>query len=161
MTRILLALVYSCSVAASAAAQEAIFVVRHAERADQSADARLSIEGERRATSLARTLEAAGITHVFTTDLRRTIDTAAPLAAARHLTPVQVTARDVDALAQRVLALADSDRALVVGHSNTIPALLQRFGVADPGAIADDEYDNIFVVVPRPDRSSLLLRIKY
>lgn len=135
--------------------------MRHAERADQSADAQLSPEGQRRAIALADRLRSAGITHIFTTDLRRTIETAVPLAAASHVPPRQVPAADIDSLVRRVLALASTDRPLVVGHSNTLPALLRRFNVAEDVTIADDEYDNIFVVIPRENRSSVLVRFKY
>src|SRR6185437_4091132 len=62
-----------------AAAQDAIFVVRHAERADASADSPLSPEGEARAARLAALLKDAGITRIYTTDRKRTIQTGAPL----------------------------------------------------------------------------------
>jgi broad specificity phosphatase PhoE len=156
-----LALICVCALAASAAAQEAIFVVRHAERADSSADAPLSAEGEARAAKLSEWLRTSGITHIYTTDLRRTIQTALPFAAANHLSPQQVPAADSNAVVRRVLALAATDRALVVGHSNTIPALLRQFGVTDPVTIGDTEYDNIFVVVRREHTSAVLLRFKY
>ena len=106
-------------------AQEAIYVVRHAERADQSADSLLSPAGIARAALLGRMLREAAITHVFTSEARRTIDTAAPLAAAMHLTPKRVPAADTAALAAQLSALGAHDRALVVGHSNTVPELLR------------------------------------
>jgi phosphohistidine phosphatase SixA len=159
--RIALALVCAWAAAAPAAAQEAVFVVRHAERADQSADARLSADGEARAAALARRLRAAGITHVYTTDLRRTIDTARPFATANHLTPEQLPAGNLDALVGRVTALPSTERALVVGHSNTVPELLRRLGAAEDVTIADSQYDDIFVVVPREHGASILLRLKY
>ena len=159
--RTVLALVCICALAASARAQEAIFVVRHAERADASADAPLSADGETRAARLSVWLRTAGITHIYTTDLRRTIQTALPFATASHLPSQQVPAADSDAVVQRVLALAATDRALVVGHSNTIPVLLRQFGVKEPVTIGDTEYDDIFVVVRREHTSAVLLRFKY
>ena len=53
------------------------------------------------------------------------------------------------------------DRALVVGHSNTVPELLRALKVATPITIADAEYDNLFIVVPQKDAPPLLLRLKY
>jgi broad specificity phosphatase PhoE len=156
-----LLLVGVCALAPAADAQEAIFVVRHAERADQSADARLSADGMQRANALRDRLRAAGITQIFTTDLRRTIDTATPLAELRRLPVQELPAADPDATVARVAALRSTDRALVVGHSNTIPALLRRFHVDEDVAIGDGEYDNIFVVIPRTNGPALLLRLKY
>jgi broad specificity phosphatase PhoE len=142
-------------------AQEAIYIVRHAERADQSADSELSTEGIGRSYKLRDMLRDAGITRIFTSELRRTIETAAPLAAAMKATPQQMPAEDPAALAARIGASDAHDRVLVVGHSNTIPALLQALHVEATIRIADDEYDNLFIVVPRPDGGPVLLRLKY
>lgn len=143
-----------------AGAQEAVYLVRHAERADQTADSPLSAEGEARAALLARVLKDAGITHVFTTDLKRTVQTAAPAAAAFRLTPRPLPAGDVDALVSALRALGPKDRALVVGHSNTLPVILFALG-AGTLTIADAEYDNLFVVVPHAGAAPVLLRMRY
>ena len=59
----------------AARAQEAIYVVRHAERADQSADsAALGRRASAAPTRLRDLLRDAGVTHIFTSELRRTID---------------------------------------------------------------------------------------
>jgi phosphohistidine phosphatase SixA len=142
-------------------AQEAIYLVRHAEREDSSADSKLSAAGEARAVRLAAWLGTARITHIYTTDLRRTIQTAMPFAAASHLSPQQSPASDTQAMRVRVAGLGPADRALIVGHSNTIPELIRAFGVTTPIAIPDSEYDNIFIIVPRRDAEPVLLRFKY
>jgi broad specificity phosphatase PhoE len=145
----------------AASAQEAVYIVRHAERADQTPDSALSTEGVGRALHLAEVLKGAGITRVFTSDARRTIDTAAPLAKAAHVTPQQVRAGDAQVLAATIADLGPRDRVLVVGHSNTVPDLLRALRVTTPITIGDDEYDNLFVVVPKKDASPVLLRLKY
>jgi hypothetical protein len=47
----------------------------------------------------------------------------------------------------------DGATALVVGHSNTVPEIVAALGVATAVTVADDEYDNLFIVtrgaVPR------------
>jgi phosphohistidine phosphatase SixA len=153
------ALVVCC--AGAAVAQEAVYVVRHAERADQSADSLLSPAGTARAGKLAMMLKSAGITHVFTSNLRRTIDTAAPLAAALQLTAQQVPSANTAALAAKISALGPHDHVLVVGHSNTVPDLLRALHVDATVTIADEEYDNLFIVVPQTNRAATLLRLKY
>jgi broad specificity phosphatase PhoE len=142
-------------------AQEAIYIVRHAEREDQSADAALSTDGIGRSYKLRDALRDAGITRIFTSELRRTIDTAAPLAAAIKVTPQQVPSGDTAALAARIGASEARDRVLVVGHSNTVPALLAALHAEPSIAIRDDEYDNLFIVVPQKDGRPVLLRLKY
>lgn len=148
-------------IARPVAAQDAIFVVRHAERADTSADSPLSAAGEARAARLATLLKDAGITQIYTTDRRRTIQTAAPLAAARHLTPAALKAGDQDALLARLHAASAHDRILVVGHSNTVPALLAALGVTPAVTLTDDEYDNLFLVVPTPGAPPRLFRFRF
>ena len=49
------------------------------------------------------------------------------------------------------------DVVLVVGHSNTLPAILKALAGVDV-AIADNEYDNLFVVVPA---TGTMTRIRY
>jgi phosphohistidine phosphatase SixA len=142
-------------------AQEAIYVVRHAERVDQSADSALSTEGIGRSYKLRDMLRDAGITRIFTSDLRRTIETAAPLATAVKVTPEQTPGGDAAALAAKISAAGAHDRILVVGHSNTLPALLQTLHVEPTIRIGDDEYDNLFIIVPGKDGRPVLLRLKY
>ena len=160
MTRSLPILVLLAIAAPPAAAQEAIYLVRHAERIDQSADSPLSPAGEARAARLAKAVSDAGITHIFTTDLRRTIRTAAPIADAVHLTPRALPSSDVGALVSALRALTPTDRALVVGHSNTVPSIISALG-AGTVRIGDDEHDWLFVVVPRKDETPALLRFHY
>jgi broad specificity phosphatase PhoE len=144
-----------------ARAQEAIYVVRHAERLDQSTDSPLSTDGVGRAYKLRDMLRDAGVTHIFTTELRRTIETAKPLADALRLAPQQLPGADVRPLAARLAALTPHDRVLVVGHSNTVPELLRALNVATPVTIGDNDFDNLFVVVPRKEATPILLRLKY
>ncbi len=157
---IILAGVVLLPAASPARAQEAIYLVRHAERANESADSPLSTAGVGRAYRLRDMLKDAGITRIFTSELRRTIDTAAPLATALHVSPQQIPG-DADALAAKITASNARDRVLVVGHSNTLPALLHALHVEPPITIADDAYDNLFIVVLPRDGRPVLLRLKY
>jgi broad specificity phosphatase PhoE len=142
-----------------AAAQEVIYIVRHAERANQSADSELSTEGVGRSYKLRDVLRNAGVTRIFTSPLRRTVDTAAPLAAALHVTP-RAIATD-EALLEAIAGSGPRDRVLVVGHSNTVPALLRGLHVAETVTLADDEYDNLFIVFSAKEGRPVLLRLKY
>jgi len=159
--RTILVLVFLLMAARRATAQEVVYIVRHAERADQSADSALSPQGLSRAERLRDMLRDAGVTQIFTSELRRTIATAAPLAAARHLTPQSVPAADGGTLVARIAAAGPRDRILVVGHSNTVPALLGALHVDASITIADDDYDNLFIVVPQKEGRPVLLRLKF
>ena len=149
----------SLALARPAAAQEAIYVVRHAERADQSSDPGLSTDGVGRSYKLRDMLRDAGVTRILTSPLRRTIDTAAPLAAAVHVTsqPIAGNAAVVEALA----ASGPRDRVLIVGHSDTVPALLRALRVDADITLGDDDYDNLFIVLPQKEGRPVLLRLKF
>ena len=169
---VLLVLAASAAAAPRTSAQEAIYIVRHGEPTGQGmlrrtpaggqpADPPLSTDGIARSYKLRDVLADAGVSHIFTSELRRTIETGAALAAVRHLTPVPVAASDAATLAARLAALGPHDRALVVGHSNTVPALLTALGVEAAVTIGEDDYDNLFIVVPQKEGRPVLLRLKY
>ncbi|HSV62599.1 MAG TPA: phosphoglycerate mutase family protein [Chthoniobacterales bacterium] len=142
-----LAVLLACGLLVStAAAQSTIFIVRHAEKAQNSGDdPDLSEAGRARAESLANLLKDASISAIYTSELKRTQQTAAPIAKILHLEPTVIAAKDRAALLAK---LKDSSgNVLVVGHSNTIPDLIEALGVATPISIADNDYDNLFVVV--------------
>jgi broad specificity phosphatase PhoE len=133
------------SLAATASATPAVFIVRHAEKAATNGnDPELSAAGQNRAKTLARILKDSQITTVFVTEFKRTQETAAPTATEAHLTPIVVRANEVTGLAAKVRALKGN--ALVVGHGNTIPDLMKALGTATPIVIPENDYSEIFVV---------------
>jgi broad specificity phosphatase PhoE len=138
-----------------------VFLVRHAERADDGEgagrmaadpqmammleDPPLSDDGRARASHLAEMLRDVGITHVHSTDYRRTRETGAPTGEARGVDVALYDARDLAAFAETLRATPG--RHLVVGHSNTTPEMVQALG-GEPGPpIEPLEYDRLYVVV--------------
>ena len=63
-----------------ARAQRAVYLVRHADKANNDPDTPLSTKGIERAEALAALLEHAGVKAVYTSQFRRSKETAAPLA---------------------------------------------------------------------------------
>ncbi len=130
----------------AAAAQSTIFIVRHAEKAESGGnDPDLSDLGRARAETLANMLKDAGISAIYVTELKRTQQTAAPLAKMLHLDTTIAPAKDSTALVAKVRA--SSGNVLVVGNGNTIPDLIKGFGIATPINIAENDYDNLFVLM--------------
>lgn len=146
--------------AVPAQAQRAVLLVRHAERLDASKDSPLSPAGEQRAAALATMLADAGITAIYTTEYQRTIKTAEPLAARLKIQAVR-TGTGTDEVVARMKQEHPAGVVLVVGHSNTLPAIIKALGVNDPIAIADDEYSNLFIVTPRDGGSATLMRLRF
>jgi broad specificity phosphatase PhoE len=158
--KLLVSMLMTLALAVPAAAQQTIFVVRHAERADTGAgaapmmdtDPDLSEKGRARAEALAAVLKDAGITAIYTTQYKRTLQTAEPLAKALGLKPIAIDARDTRALIAR---LESGGNALVVGHSNTVGGVIKQLGVTEPVTVGDQDYDNLFVVI-RGDKPTFI-----
>jgi broad specificity phosphatase PhoE len=124
-----------------------VFIVRHAEKASAAGkDPDLSVQGQKRADALAHILKDSQITSVFVTEFKRTQQTAAPTARAAQVTPTVVPANDIGALLQKLRA--SNGNALVVGHGNTIPDLLKALGITTPVSVPEDDYTEIFAVLP-------------
>lgn len=142
-------------------AQKAVFLVRHAERQDQSTDSPLSNIGRERAARLARMLKDSGITVIYTTQFQRTVQTAAPIAERLGVKPVVVASTDRTGVARRILSENGNDTVLVVGHSNSVPEVIKALGYVPEIRIADDEHDNIFLLMPGPSGSVTLIRLRF
>ncbi len=148
--------------AAESSAQRAVFVVRHAEKLDQSEDAALSAQGLSRARALAELLRSSAITHIFTTQYRRTQLTAGPLATLLKVTPETSKAQDVAGLVARLRALPADAVALVVAHSDTVPQILTGLGWTGTVNLSEQDYDNVFLLVPRGAAvEPSVVRLKY
>jgi broad specificity phosphatase PhoE len=150
-----------------AVAAQTVILVRHAEKADEGGnDPALSAAGERRAQALAGALQDAGVTAVVTTELKRTQQTAGPLASKRGLTPEVVATRRGGA-DDHAAAVAEAVRrhkggvVLVVGHSNTVPAIIGTLGGPRLPQICDAEYGNLFVLTFDTPGGVRLIRSKY
>jgi broad specificity phosphatase PhoE len=161
-TRLLRAALLTLSlVPVPASAQKAVFLVRHAEKVDESDDAALSEAGLARARSLAEWLRSAGVSAIYTTRFQRTRNTAEPLARNLGISPRVVESGDSKELVREIRERNARDVVLVVGHSNTLPEILGAFGHPEPVVIASAEYDNLFVVVPHESGPPVVLRLRY
>lgn len=142
-----------------------VFLVRHAEKSQDddhgnTSGPDLTEAGRSRAETLSRILAPAGVTRVHSTDYRRTLETARPIAESESL---QVENYDARALVALVKLLRESSgRHLVVGHSNTTPKLVAMLG-GEPGPPIDEEceFDRLYVLVLGPDRSATTVRQRY
>lgn len=148
-------------------AQEVIYIVRHSDppstlNLDEILDETpLSESGQQRAKILAERLKDAGISAVYASQARRTVETAEPLATARGL-KIRVHSYEDSAGLVRLLRSENSkDRVLIAGHWSTIPEILKALGYSEEVKIERSAYDNLFVVVPRGDQAPTVLHLHY
>ncbi len=102
-------------------------------------------------------LRDAGLTAVFATEFKRTQQTALPVARAAGIDVTTVAASEMNALIAQLRDLKGN--ALVIAHSNTIPAIIKALGIDTPVTVGDNDYDNLFIVVPSAEPR--LVRLHY
>lgn len=123
-----------------------VLAVRHADidLPAHGTDPSLNEAGRAGGESLARWLADAGVTAILVSSRSRTHQTAEPLATRLGLVPEVVdTPADV---AQQLREGAFGDVILVVGHSNTVPSLIDALGAGAVPAIGETDFDNLYVV---------------
>jgi broad specificity phosphatase PhoE len=138
-----------------------LLIVRHADRAGTRDE--LDPAGVLRAKDLVRVVERAGISAIYHSNTARARDTAAPLALALGLAPIERNATDVAGLVEAVLEDHRGQRVFVVGHSNTVPQIIGAVGGPALPDLEHEEYDELFVLTRcgcwRP--ATELVRLQY
>jgi len=123
-----------------------IFLVRHAEKADDGTkDPPLTAAGAARAARLRDMLLAADIERIYSTDYQRTRQTAKPLADTLGLPVTTYPSFDstfITALPRK----HTGQHILMTGHSNTIPATVNHLTGSSYADLQEMEYDKVFVV---------------
>ena len=137
------------------------FLIRHAEKANGD-NPSLTEAGVQRSARLAAMLKEAGVTQIFSTNYKRTFATAEPLS---NVLRIPVTTYDEKDLTVAVKVFSESTKtgkALIVGHSNTTPFLVNYFmGKEVAPKMAELEYDHLYVVVLRPGKRAKWWSLKY
>jgi len=134
-------------------------VVRHAEKAvDGSDDPALTDAGHARAEALAASLADSPVVAVYATPLRRARETAAPTARTHGL-PVTAYPADEPApvFAARLRREHPAGTVLVVGHSNTAPAIAAALCGCAVEPMGEDEYGRRMTIHIEDDGDITLL----
>lgn len=139
-----------------------ILLVRHAEKGAAPPDnPPLSAEGQERARSLAHVASEAGVKAIYTSQFARTRETVEPLANRLGLAINQIDASDTARLINEVKSRHAGEVVLIVGHSNTVPNIIDALGGDLVPSIDDKQYDYLFVVtLPRAGKAKVV-RLKY
>ena len=143
-----------------------IILVRHAEKASEADDSPLTEEGVRRSQALVRVAEDAGVSAIYTSQFKRSHDTAKPLS---DRVGVPVTEMPVNlqspgdygkALAKDILDKHSGQTVVVIGHGNTIAATVE--GLAGRAvSVGEIQYGDLFVVTIPPTGAARVLKAQY
>lgn len=140
-------------------ASKVFIFLRHAEKEQNlSADPQLTVQGQQQAVAIANLLKDQKVTAVYSTPYRRTKNTVEPLAAQKGLTTQFYEPIKAASLLEQLKAAPDSGVVVFVGHSNTIPAMVNALMGQDVVApIAESDYGSLFIVnVPAVGAPSLV-----
>jgi len=122
-----------------------LYLVRHAEKqTDDGSDPGLTDEGKYRSEQLATWFQDKDIKDIWSSDYRRSRDTAGPLLARTGLELRLYDPRHLPVLVEDLLE--NRRNALVVGHSNTTPELARLLCQCVIADMEDSEYDRLIVV---------------
>lgn len=121
-----------------------VYIVRHAEKLNETDTTDLTPAGYERATALAETLGNRGIDSIFSTPYYRTRQTAQALATRIGVPVLDYPAKPTEAIVNRVKVISHKT-VLVVGHSNTILEIARGLGAKPTMAkIESGDFDNLF-----------------
>lgn len=143
----------------SAASTTTVFVMRHAEKATLPPDdPLLSPVGEARAMALAehfgRAPKGLGIDTIYVSQYRRSQETVRPLANRLGIPVIVVPAEEPETVARRALDENRGGRVLIVGHSDTVPSIVEELSGDDVPKMPETDYGIVYVVaVPRFSRA--------
>jgi 2,3-bisphosphoglycerate-dependent phosphoglycerate mutase len=143
----LFCLICSLTIAQDAAEKPTtLILIRHAERGnDGSKDPPLAEAGITRANNLVNVFKNTDITAIYSSDYKRTKNTAAPVAQAKGLeTKIYEPMKEEEI--KRIIAENKGKTVLVVGHSNTTPWTASFLTGNKLKDFADTDYGNILIV---------------
>ena len=157
------------SAGATENATTTVFLVRHAEKIDESSDPELTPAGKERAQELAYVLSNVKLDAVYDTPFIRTRDTAKPTADDQGLkveTIHSLRLEDLKSFVELALEKHKGGIILFVSHSNIVPALLkiikqEELTVSRSEYMNDQAYDDLIVVSYETRDNVRILNLKY
>jgi len=137
-------------------AKTTLYLVRHAEKAaDGTRDPALNAAGQARAEHLAAVLADKGIDAIYSTPFQRTVQTGAPLAAALNQ-PIYRYAPTYMTHIFDFIANHQGQQILVIGHSNTIPAMINWvLRKAELDQLEEQQYGDVFILQHKKGKARL------
>jgi broad specificity phosphatase PhoE len=130
------------STAAPAAPEPTYFVMRHLHTPQGERDPDLTAEGQAAAQRLVQMFTRERPAAIYVSSFKRSQQTAAPLAARLGLTPIVYDPADTAGLVARVRA--GPWPVLIVGHSNTVPDIVEQLGGPRPAPLTHPDFGDLW-----------------
>lgn len=153
----LMLMLAACVTPQPAEPQPNFYVMRHLHTPAGVSDPDLTAEGQRYAVAVSDWFRRDPPDVIYVSSPKRAQQTAAPLAERLRLTPKIYDAKDTAALVAAVKA--ERGTVLVVGHSNTVPDIVEQLGGARPGPLVHEDFGDIWHIAG-PERVTTRDRLK-
>ena len=144
MLAILIAVLAGATAYATLPATPTFYVMRHLDTPEGERDPDLTAGGAARAQALVHWFHGKKLTAIYVSDYKRTRQTAGPIAADRGITVKIYDPRDTPALV--AMLRAEPGPVMVVGHSNTVPDIVEQLGGTRPGPLAHPDFGDIWTI---------------
>ena len=132
------------------------YFIRHAEkdRSDSTnKNPSLTIQGLERANKWALFFKDKNIAAVYSTNYKRTQQTALPIAKEQNIEIINYTTKEL--ISEKFIANNKGKNIVIVGHSNTTPELVNSLlGEKKYEDIADSENNNVFIVTLKKNKTT-------
>lgn len=139
-----------------------VFVIRHAEKAATGEqDPSLSEIGKARAAAFAQLLSRVPITAIYSTPYRRTRETVNSLSVQKGIPVKSYDPMDTKSI-QLLLQENNGKNVVFVGHSNTVPLLLNMLSQSSSYKnLSENDFGNIWILSLKNGRLTDSLHLTY
>lgn len=160
MKKLILFLVMSFLISPTVMAQTTtIWMVRHAEKDKtnpQDPNPDLSTEGQKRAKDLANYLIEVRLDAAYSTPLKRTHQTLAPLVAQNKISVADYN--DVKTLAADLKQKHAGQSIIIAGHTNTVLETIEALGGQRPvSSLSEEDFDFIFKITLQDNKAEVTM----
>jgi 2,3-bisphosphoglycerate-dependent phosphoglycerate mutase len=146
---------------ASSTVATTLILIRHGERDEPAAaDQPLNGDGKDRARLLVHVLGQTGIKAIYTSTAIRTQQMAQPLATFLALIPIKEFDSPVE-IKNHILLNHAGKTILVIGHSDSVPQLMNLFTGGHILDIDNLKFDNMFVLTALNSGTAFVTKLKY
>ncbi|HVJ70956.1 MAG TPA: phosphoglycerate mutase family protein [Sphingomicrobium sp.] len=141
---------------AATTVQPNIYVMRHLHTPAGVSDPDLTAEGMKYAQAVSKSFEGDPPNVIYVSSTKRAQQTAAPLAERLKLTPRIYDPRDTPDLIASVSA--ETGTVLIVGHSNTVPDIVEKLGGQRPADLTHEDFGDIWHIAG-PEKTTTRVRL--
>ncbi|QDP02505.1 phosphoglycerate mutase family protein [Thalassotalea sp. PS06] len=132
-----------------------IYLIRHAEKKTDKTNPDLTRCGHSRARQYAMDFNDVSFNAIYSSDYKRTVNTAKPVAESKELAITHYDPRQLKTFSEQLIK--QEQTALVVGHSNTTAVLAGMLSGQELSEFSESEYDRIYRVEIKGGQSILTL----